>query len=81
MTAWPDRLPTGAETTVAVKVTGTLNSEVRLLDATLIDVVPCTTLMVKVCAALVFTPPFAVPPLSCSVTVTVAEPVAFAAGV
>ena len=33
--------------------------------------------MVNVCAALVSTPPFAVPPLSCSCTVTVAVPLAF----
>jgi hypothetical protein len=39
------------------------------------------TEMVNVCDALVSTPPFAVPPLSCSRTVTVAEPFAFAAGV
>src|SRR5712664_4686446 len=34
------------------------------------------TLMVNVCAALVSTPPFAVPPSSCSCTVTVADPFA-----
>jgi len=39
------------------------------------------TLMTKVCGALVSTPPFAVPPLSCSVMVIVAEPVTFDAGV
>ena len=39
------------------------------------------TVIVKVCAALVSTPPLAVPPLSCSVTVTVAVPLALAAGV
>ena len=36
---------------------------------------------VKVCAALVSTPPLAVRPLSCAVTVTVALPLAFVAGV
>jgi hypothetical protein len=36
---------------------------------------------VKVCAALVATPLLAVPPESCIVTVTVALPLAFAAGV
>ncbi len=39
------------------------------------------TLIVKVCGALVSTPPKAVPPLSCATTVTVAEPFAFVAGV
>jgi hypothetical protein len=39
------------------------------------------TLMVNVCPALVSKPPFAVPPLSLSCTVTVADPFAFAAGV
>ena len=34
------------------------------------------TVIVNVCGALVSTPPFAVPPLSCSCTVTVADPVA-----
>ena len=37
--------------------------------------------MVKVTAAEVSAPPLAVPPSSCSVTVTVALPFAFAAGV
>ncbi len=37
--------------------------------------------IVKVCPALVSTPPLAVPPSSCACTVTVADPVAFAAGV
>jgi len=36
---------------------------------------------VKVLAALVSTPPLAVPPSSCAVTVTVATPFASAAGV
>src|SRR5476649_233311 len=36
--------------------------------------------MTKVCAALVSAPPFAVPPLSCSDTVTVAVPLTLAAG-
>ena len=35
----------------------------------------------EVCAALVSTPPLATPPLSCSITVTVTTPKAFAAGV
>ena len=35
------------------------------------------TVIVNVCGALVSTPPFAVPPLSCSVTVIVAVPIAF----
>jgi hypothetical protein len=39
------------------------------------------TVMTKVCAALVSTPPLAVPPESCIVTDTVAVPFAFAAGV
>jgi len=39
------------------------------------------TVIVNVCDAEVSTPPFAVPPLSESVNVTVAEPLAFAAGV
>ena len=39
------------------------------------------TVIVKVCGAEVSTPPFAVPPLSLAVTVTVAEPLASAAGV
>src|SRR5688500_12794004 len=39
------------------------------------------TVMVNVCAAEVSTPPFAVPPLSDRVTVTVAVPVALSAGV
>ena len=39
------------------------------------------TVMVKVCAAVVATPPLAVPPSSWAVTVTVALPLAFAAGV
>ena len=39
------------------------------------------TVIVKVCVALVSTPPLAVPPLSWIVTVTVAVPTAFAAGV
>src|SRR3954469_7395522 len=39
------------------------------------------TVIVNVCAALVSTPPLAVPPLSCAVTVTVADPVAPAADV
>src|SRR5207248_2449971 len=39
------------------------------------------TVMVNVCGAEVSTPPFAVPPLSCSVTVTVAVPLASGAGV
>ncbi len=39
------------------------------------------TVIVKVCAADVSTPPLAVPPLSCSKTVTVAVPKAFSAGV
>ena len=39
------------------------------------------SVMVKVCAAFVSTPPLAVPPLSWTVTVTVALPLAFAAGV
>ena len=42
---------------------------------------PETTVMVKVCAALVSTPPLAVPPLSCAFTVTVATPFAMRAGV
>ena len=37
--------------------------------------------MVKVCSALVFTPPLVVPSLSCATTVTVTEPFALAAGV
>ena len=39
------------------------------------------TVRVKVCAALVSTPLLAVPPSSCAMTVTVAEPKALAAGV
>ena len=39
------------------------------------------TVMVNVCTAEVFWPPFAVPPSSCNVTVTVALPLALAAGV
>ena len=39
------------------------------------------TAIVKVCAALVSTPPSATPPLSCARTVTVALPFAFGAGV
>src|SRR3954469_23596480 len=39
------------------------------------------TVTVKVCVALVSMPPLATPPLSCSCTVTVAEPLALAAGV
>ena len=39
------------------------------------------TLITNVCAALVSTPPLAVPPLSCKRTVIVALPLAFAAGV
>ena len=39
------------------------------------------TVIVKVCAALVATPPLAVPPESAATTVTVAVPLAFAAGV
>src|SRR5439155_22553725 len=39
------------------------------------------TLMAKVCAAEVSTPPFAVPPSSCAAMVTVAMPFAFGAGV
>src|SRR5947207_8659330 len=39
------------------------------------------TLIVNVCGADVSTPPFAVPPLSCATTVTVALPFAFAADV
>src|SRR5437764_5246122 len=39
------------------------------------------TVMVNVCGAEVSTPPFAVPPLSCSVTVMVAVPLASGAGV
>ena len=39
------------------------------------------TVMVKVWVALVSTPPLAVPPLSWMLTVTVAEPLALAAGV
>src|SRR4029079_4216322 len=39
------------------------------------------TVMVNVCAALVSAPPLATPPLSCSCTVTVADPFAVAAGV
>ena len=39
------------------------------------------TVMAKVCAALVFTPPLAVPPSSTATTDTVAEPKALAAGV
>src|SRR6266851_2448580 len=38
------------------------------------------TVIVKVCGALVSAPPLAVPPLSCSWTVTVAEPPAYASG-
>ena len=37
--------------------------------------------MVNVCGALVLVPPFAVPPSSRALTVTVAEPLAFGAGV
>ncbi len=37
--------------------------------------------IVNVCAALVSTPPLAVPPSSCTCTVTVAVPLRFAAGV
>ena len=37
--------------------------------------------IVKVCGALVSVPPFAVPPVSCAVTVTVATPFALTAGV
>src|SRR4051794_39265215 len=40
-----------------------------------------TTVMVNVCAALVSAPPFAVPPVSCTCTVTVAVPLTPAAGV
>ncbi len=39
------------------------------------------TVIVNVCAALVSTPPLAVPPSSWILTVTVAEPLALAAGV
>ena len=39
------------------------------------------TVIVKVCVALVSTPPLAVPPSSVIVTVTVAVPLALAAGV
>ena len=39
------------------------------------------TVRVKVCAALVSTPPSAVPPLSCARTVTVAVPLAVLSGV
>jgi hypothetical protein len=39
------------------------------------------TVIVNVCGALVSTPPLAVPPSSCSRTVTVADPLALAAGV
>ena len=39
------------------------------------------TLIVNVCGADVSTPPLSVPPLSCALTVTVAEPLAFAAKV
>src|SRR5438132_1067432 len=39
------------------------------------------TVIVNVCGALASTPPFAVPPLSCNCTVTVAGPFAFAAAV
>ncbi len=39
------------------------------------------TLMTNVCSPLASTPPFAVPPLSVSLSVIVAEPFAFGAGV
>ncbi len=39
------------------------------------------TVMVKLCAVEVSTPPLAVPPLSCSTSVIVAVPLALAAGV
>ena len=38
-----------------------------------------STVMVNICGADVFTPPFAVPPLSCSTSVMVAVPNAFGA--
>ena len=39
------------------------------------------SVIINVCAALVATPPLAVPPVSWAITVTVAVPLAFAAGV
>ena len=81
VTVPPIRLPAGSEVTVAVNVTPVPDSALLLLDATAVAVVPRTTLMVKVCDRLLFTPPFAVPPLSLSVTVTTAEPVRPDAGV
>src|SRR5438270_836767 len=83
--AWPLSSDGPAEMAVAQPATVCGSEERRVgwlaplvkLGASLTEV----TVMVKVWAALVSTPPLAVPPLSCSWTVTVAVPLALAASV
>ena len=84
-TVWPDSFAGPAEIAVAQpgKLTAPALSFAETSGPFVNDGASFTgvTLMVNVCGADVSLPPFAMPPLSCAVTVTVALPKASAAGV
>ena len=82
VTVWP--LSSAGPAEIAVAQLATLcapASSLTVWSAPLVKLgasLTATTVMVKVCGAEVSTPPFAVPPSSCAVTVTVAVPFALA---
>ena len=85
VSVWPDS--SAGPALIAVAQSGTLcaaASSLTVWSAPLTKLgasFTAVTLMTKVCSALVSTPPFDMPPLSVSLTVIVADPLAFAAGV